>query len=102
MFNAVLVMVILGVFIGVILGVANIYFYVPNDEKLDTINAMLPGLNCGGCGFTGCSGFAQGIVDGEINSLSKCRPCSAAKKAEILEYLKNEKKSNGEDYQVTL
>ena len=54
-----------GVFIGVFLGIAGKKFAVEVDEKEEAILAELPGNNCGGCGYAGCSGLAAAIVKGE-------------------------------------
>lgn len=54
-----------GLFIGVFLGIAAIRFRVEVDEKEEAILAALPGNNCGGCGFPGCSGLAAAIAKGE-------------------------------------
>ena len=62
---AALVVGAIGVFIGVFLGVAGIKFKVEIDERQERIQASLPGNNCGGCGYAGCSGLAAAIVKGE-------------------------------------
>ena len=54
-----------GLFIGLFLGVAAIWFRVQVDEKEEAVLAALPGNNCGGCGFPGCSGLASAIVEGK-------------------------------------
>lgn len=54
-----------GLFIGVFLGIAAIKFKVKTDEKEEAVLALLPGNNCGGCGFAGCSGLAAAIAKGE-------------------------------------
>lgn len=54
-----------GLFIGLFLGVAAIKFKVEVDEKEEAVLAALPGNNCGGCGFPGCSGLAAAIAKGE-------------------------------------
>lgn len=51
-----------GLFIGLFLGVAAIKFKVEVDEKEEAVLAALPGNNCGGCGFPGCSGLAAAIA----------------------------------------
>lgn len=55
----------LGLFIGLFLGVASIKFKVEVDEREEKILEVLPGNNCGGCGYPGCSGLAHAIVIGE-------------------------------------
>jgi len=37
-------------------------FYVHEDPRIDQINDILPGANCGGCGYAGCRAFAEAIV----------------------------------------
>lgn len=56
---------ITGLFIGLFLGAAGIKFKVEVDEKEEAVLAALPGNNCGGCGFAGCSGLAAAIAKGE-------------------------------------
>lgn len=54
-----------GIFVGLFLGIAGIRFKVKVDEKEEAVLAALPGNNCGGCGFAGCSGLAAAIAKGE-------------------------------------
>ena len=54
-----------GCVIGVFLGFAAQKLYVEVDEKEEAVLAELPGNNCGGCGFPGCSGLAAAIAKGE-------------------------------------
>ncbi len=54
-----------GLLIGLFLGVAGIKFHVEVDEKEQAVLEALPGNNCGGCGFPGCSGLAAAIAKGE-------------------------------------
>ncbi len=54
-----------GIFVGLFLGVAGIKFKVEVDEKEEAVLAALPGNNCGGCGYAGCSGLAAAIVKNE-------------------------------------
>ena len=37
-------------------------FKVEEDPRIDTVESILPGANCGGCGKPGCSGFAEATV----------------------------------------
>ena len=56
---------VVGIFVGLFLGVAGIKFRVEVDEKEEAVLAALPGNNCGGCGYAGCSGLASAIAKGE-------------------------------------
>ena len=71
-----------GIIIGLILGFADMKLHVDVDEKEAAILAALPGNNCGGCGFPGCSGCAAAIAKGEAE-VSQCPVGGAAVAAEI-------------------
>ncbi len=55
----------LGLVAGMGLAVASRVFYVYIDPKILAVEEALPGANCGGCGYPGCSGAASAIVRGE-------------------------------------
>lgn len=55
----------LGLIFGAILAYASKKFAVEVDEREEKILEVLPGANCGGCGFPGCGGLAAAIVKGE-------------------------------------
>lgn len=62
---AVLVLGAMGVVFGVVLAIASRIFHVETDDRLEPMIDCLPGANCGGCGFSGCSAYAQAIIDGK-------------------------------------
>ena len=55
----------LGLAFGLILAAASKVFYVETDPRLDQLTECLPGANCGGCGFAGCAGYAEAVLNGE-------------------------------------
>ncbi len=63
--TAALIVGAVGIFIGLFLGVAGIKFKVEVDPKEEAVLGALPGNNCGGCGYAGCSGLAAAIAKGE-------------------------------------
>lgn len=63
-FSSVLVLGAMGLLFGAILAYASKKFAVEIDERVEAILEALPGANCGGCGFPGCSGLASAIVEG--------------------------------------
>ena len=65
MLEALILMGGLGILIGTSLAIASKVFYVYVDPKVEAIDEALPGANCGGCGYPGCSPNAQAIVDGK-------------------------------------
>lgn len=56
---------LLGLFLGLILGYAAKVFAVEGDALVGEIQGMMPGTNCGQCSFPGCAGAAAAIVSGE-------------------------------------
>jgi RnfABCDGE-type electron transport complex B subunit len=60
----VLILVVIGLLSGLILAIASIVMAVPKDQKTEDIRAMLPGANCGACGFSGCDGYAKALAEG--------------------------------------
>ena len=61
----------LGLIFGLILAAASKVFYVETDPRLEQLNACLPGANCGGCGYAGCAGYAEAVLNGEA-PIGKC------------------------------
>ena len=47
---------------GLFLAFASKKFEVEVDPKVEAILAILPGVNCGACGYPGCSGYASGVA----------------------------------------
>ena len=62
--SAIIVLAALGVIFGIVLAVAAKAFHVQIDEREEEINDILPGANCGACGFAGCAACAGAIVKG--------------------------------------
>ncbi|MBZ0273643.1 RnfABCDGE type electron transport complex subunit B [bacterium] len=51
-------------FFGVVLALAYRYLRVEEDPRIDDVEAMLPGSNCGACGQPGCRAFAEAVCGG--------------------------------------
>lgn len=84
--KALTMMLALGAVCGAILGFASIKFHVEVDKREEEVLAMLPGYNCGGCGFPGCSGMAAALCDGSAK-MDQCKPSKADVKEAINKYL---------------
>lgn len=59
---------------------------VAEDERLERALALLPGINCGGCGKPGCRAFAVALLAGEA-SPAGCSVSSAAARQAIADFL---------------
>ena len=64
---AVLVVAGIGLVVGIVLAVASAVMAVPKDEKAEAVLEVLPGANCGACGFSGCSGYAKALAQGSAS-----------------------------------
>ena len=64
----------IGLIAGLGLAVASVVFAVPKDEKAEAIRDVLPGANCGACGYSGCDGYAAALSKGETAVCNKCTP----------------------------
>lgn len=63
--TAVLTLGGLGLLFGIVLAVSSKIFKVERDERYDPIVKALPGANCGGCGYAGCSTYATAVLEGQ-------------------------------------
>ncbi len=61
---AVIVLGAIALIAAVILYVVSKKFAVHEDPRIGQVAELLPGANCGGCGFPGCSGMADALVKG--------------------------------------
>ncbi len=64
MLSAVASMSALGLGLGLLLGEAARRFHVDTPPLVDEIETVLPGTNCGQCGFPGCRGAAEALAEG--------------------------------------
>ncbi len=103
LFYPLLVLGGLGIVMGVILSVANRFLVVEEDSRINAIEKLLPNYNCGACGTPGCHAFAEGIVNGEVKKLSRCKPGKPDKHFNpILEFLKDHPNIDGSHIDVKI
>jgi electron transport complex protein RnfB len=79
---AILVLGILGLIFGIGLAIASKKLAVQINPKLDEVQHLLPGSNCGACGNPGCFGFAESLLSGK-NSIEGCRACNDTSREKI-------------------
>ena len=73
MSTALLIMIGLSLFLGLVLGYAAIKFKVTESPLVQKIDAILPQTQCGQCGFPGCKPYATAIAAGEAD-INQCPP----------------------------
>ncbi|MDR2730460.1 MAG: RnfABCDGE type electron transport complex subunit B [Treponema sp.] len=77
---------VLAFILGTALGFFREFFAVPNDPLVDKIREVLPGANCGGCGYPGCDNYAAAVASGgaPVNACPVGGPSVAEKIASML------------------
>ena len=63
----------MGLVFGSLLAIAANHFAVEEDDRVETIQDLLPGANCGTCGFPSCLSYAENIVAGNVDACN-CAP----------------------------
>jgi len=76
----------IGLVFGALIALANAKLRVWEDPRIDDVEKLLPGANCGACGFPGCRGFAEAVVGGAIQP-AKCTVMSDDQRADVADYL---------------
>ncbi|MBQ9945100.1 MAG: RnfABCDGE type electron transport complex subunit B [Clostridia bacterium] len=77
----------IGLLAGLLLAVLSKIMAVPVDEKEEAITEVLPGANCGACGFSGCQGYAGALSKGETKDTGLCAPGGSEVSAKIAEIM---------------
>ena len=55
----------IGLILGILLALVIKFFGIEEDKRVAEIRENLPGINCGACGFKGCSDYAEAIARGD-------------------------------------
>ncbi len=84
--TAVLTLGGIAVALAIILVLVNKKLYVEEDPRIDVVEEMLPGSNCGACGMPGCRALSEALVGGDALP-GKCTVSSAEGREEIAAYL---------------
>jgi len=73
MLSAILTLGLMGLLAAVALGLAARKFAVETDPRELALVEVMPGANCGACGYPGCGGFAKALLEGKAMA-SDCSP----------------------------
>ena len=81
-----LTMLTLALAMSAVLGWASRRFHVEVDPRVESVDAALPGANCGGCGYIGCTDYAEAVVntDADVALCAPGGPSCAGALAEIM------------------
>ncbi len=76
----------IGLILSLLLVVADRKLAVKEDEKFTEALEILPGLNCGACGYPQCSAYLSAIMEENI-SINECRPGGAEVAVKLARFL---------------
>ena len=83
---AVLTLASLCFIFATLLVLAHRVLHVEEDPRIDAVQQMLPGTNCGACGYPGCLGLSEALVKGEVLP-GKCTVMTEDERDEIAGFL---------------
>ena len=72
--ESILVLSGLGLAFGIFLAFAANKFKVEHNQEIDEVLAVLPGINCGACGYAGCQGYAEAVASNPDVPIDLCVP----------------------------
>jgi len=75
-----------GIICAAILSIASKFMYVKIDERITLLSNVMPGANCGACGYPGCAGYASALIE-ENAKTNLCTPGGAPLLVKIGEIL---------------
>lgn len=84
---------VVGIIVGIFLSIAGKLFFVPVDEKEQIVRDLLPGNNCGACGYPGCDNLAGAIAKG-IAKANACPVANSEAHSKIAEVMGTEAESS--------
>lgn len=96
------VFLVLGLLLGLLLAFADEKLSVKDDERTATLTELLPGYNCGACGYPSCNEMAKAILAGKVRNVSQCRPSRPAQREAIIEYLAGAPDADGKTIDIKL
>ncbi|HEY8445009.1 MAG TPA: (Fe-S)-binding protein [Bacilli bacterium] len=82
----------IGLLFGVLIAILSKVLVVKVDTRIETVHSMLPGYNCGGCGYPGCEAFATAIIK-EGKDVNNCKPIKPNQAELIREFLKKQEEA---------
>ena len=83
----VVIITVIAFILGVILVLTDL-FINKKDNKDEEFFKLLPGYNCGACGYGSCRGMAKEMCK-NLEAYKKCRPLRGDKLKEMESYIKN-------------
>lgn len=86
MLTSILILTLIGTALGLLLSTASRLLPYSEDPMIEKITALLPGTQCGQCGYPGCSQAAAALADGSA-APTLCPPGGNAVARQLAELL---------------
>ena len=83
---AILTLAALCFLFATLLVLAHHVLHVDEDPRIDAVQQMLPGTNCGACGYPGCLGLSEAIVSGDVLP-GKCTVMTEDERDEVATFM---------------
>jgi Na+-translocating ferredoxin:NAD+ oxidoreductase RNF subunit RnfB len=87
LFYSILTLSLIGILSAILLYIVASKFVVEEDPRVGEIEALLPGVNCGGCGFPGCHGLAEAMAKSTNLAGLNCPVAGPEGMAKVANYL---------------
>lgn len=75
-----------GLLFGALIAIVHRKMKVEEDPRIDAVEQLLPGVNCGACGTPGCRAFAEVLIHG-AKQPAGCTVMDSESIADVAEYL---------------
>ncbi|MCL2601827.1 MAG: RnfABCDGE type electron transport complex subunit B [Treponema sp.] len=82
-FIAVFSVTIVGASCAIMLCIAAKVMHVHVDERLELLHEIMPGVNCGACGYPGCTAYAEAMLSNSSVKTNLCTPGGADVAAKV-------------------
>lgn len=99
---AVALIVGLAILLALALALAGRFLKVKEDTRAKDVLGMMPGVNCGACGFPGCSGLVEAIMSGQESKISRCKVMDPAGYERVKKYLEEHPNEDGSVIKVSI
>jgi len=80
----IIIMTVLALILSLILVIVDTK--LNKEDKSEIYLELLPGYNCGACGYAGCKGMSEAMLE-DINNYKKCKPLRGEKLKKLEEYI---------------
>lgn len=80
----IIIMTVLALILSLILVIVDTK--LNKEDKSEIYLELLPGYNCGTCGYAGCKGMSEAMLE-DINNYKKCKPLRGEKLKKLEEYI---------------